>query len=303
MQIPKRWPSILLYVIMQVAWVFLVLFGIFWYLDKHTRRQVVAWDLVLIIEASIMLLLILAGILTLFILFQRLLTLMRTQANIISSITHEFKTPLATTQLYLETLKKRKLPEETRRELIDGMLSENQRLKNLVENFLESVRAANKRRPYSLKRIRLVLFVEQFLERHATLLGGVSIRLEIPDGLDVCLDQRSFDMVLSNLCVNAMQYTSGPAEILIQAWPKHGRVYIKFSDTGIGIPKRQRREIFKMFKRLPEGISLVNSGTGMGLYVVRSIVRGHGGTIALDTGHEGPGTSFIIKLPAVKHEH
>ena len=110
MQIPKRWPSITIYVIMQVAWVFLVLFGLLWYIDKHTRSQLVGWDMVLVIEASIMLLLILAGLLILFILFQRQLTLMRTQANIISSITHEFKTPLATTQLYLETLKKRQLP-------------------------------------------------------------------------------------------------------------------------------------------------------------------------------------------------
>ncbi|OPZ58364.1 MAG: Signal-transduction histidine kinase senX3 [Deltaproteobacteria bacterium ADurb.Bin510] len=259
--------------------------------------------MVLIVEASIMLLLILAGILVLFILFQRLLTLMRTQANIISSITHEFKTPLATTQLYLETLKKRQLPEETRVELVDGMLAENQRLKNLVENFLESVRAANKRRPYRLRRTRLAAFIDQFIERHASLLNGAGIRLEIDPELEVNLDQRSFDMVLSNLCVNAMQYSLGPAEIVIQAWSKRNKVFIRFSDAGIGIPKRQRREIFKMFKRLPEGMSLMNSGTGMGLYVVRSIIRGHGGSIALDVSHQGPGASFIIKLPAVKHEH
>lgn len=302
MQIPKRWPSITIYVIMQVAWVFLVLFGLLWYIDKHTRSQLVGWDMVLVIEASIMLLLILAGLLILFILFQRQLTLMRTQANIISSITHEFKTPLATTQLYLETLKKRQLPEETREKLIDGMLTESRRLKNLVDNFLESVRTSNKRQPYTLRRIELNEFISTFLERHATLLAGTSVTTEIQDGLEASIDQRSFDIVLSNLCVNAMQYSPEPAKISLEAWSKNKSVYIKFSDAGIGIPKKQRREIFKMFTRLPEAINLVNSGTGMGLYVVKSIIKGHGGQISLNTGHAGPGTSFIIKLPKVKNE-
>ncbi len=299
MENPKRWPSVTIFVIMQVAWVTLVTLWFAWYSSRWAKGHLGTLDIVIIVEVSILLLLILAGILALFILFQHLLNLMRTQMLILSSITHEFKTPLATTQLYLETLKKRDLPDETRKELIDGMLLENQRLKNLVENFLESARASSRRKPYKLLPTSLSSYLDQFLQRHAALIKGVSLSIDVPEDLNVALDKNAFDIVLSNLSTNAINYSTKTPVITIRAWREGRWVYINFSDSGMGIPKEHRRDVFKMFQRLPEGVAMLRSGTGMGLYVVKTIIKAHGGRIEVDD-LESPGTTFLIRLPGVK---
>src|SRR5512136_1410963 len=122
MKQPRRWPTIIILIAMQIAWLSIVIIGVIWYIHySHIRMQPIGiWDVVLITQVSLLSILILSGIYALFILYQKQLTLMRTQMHIISSVTHAFKTPLATMQLYLETIKKRDLNESTRDELLDG---------------------------------------------------------------------------------------------------------------------------------------------------------------------------------------
>ena len=130
MEQPRRWPTILILVAIQTAWIIVVILWVVWYVHYRQVRMhpFGMWDVVIITEVAVLFTLILAGIYVLFILYQRQLTLMRTQMHIIQSVTHAFKTPIATMQLFLETMTKRDLPEQTRSELISGMVVANQRL-------------------------------------------------------------------------------------------------------------------------------------------------------------------------------
>jgi len=259
-----------------------------------------AWDIVIIIEVAVLLLLILTGIYVLFILYQKQLTLMRTQMHIISSITHAFKTPLATMQLYLETISKRDLSEDIKKQLLTGMLNENQRLKSLVENFLESARLSYNRKPYIFSVISPSELINTFKSRHEILLRNVELSTEIRDEPSISVDMVAFDMVLSNLIENAIHYSTDIAQVDIRVWADRRWAYIEFSDKGIGIPRERHSDIFKMFKRLPDAVALWGSGTGMGLYVVKAIIKAHGGNIKISGGTKRQGTSFLIRLPQKK---
>lgn len=302
MRNPKRWPTILIFGTLQVAWLSVVVIWIIWYIKYRTIKinPIGPWDIVIIIEVSILLLLILAGIYTLFILYQRQLTLMRTQMHFISSITHAFKTPLATMQLYLETIKKRELPEETRTKLLDGMLGENQRLKSLVDNFLAGARLSYSERPYLFSPMTVSELLDIFLKGHESLLNEVRINKTILEDTQVSVDAEAMNLVFSNLVENAIHYSADAPKVEIEAWHEKNSAYLRFSDSGIGIAKEQYRDIFKMFQRLPEAMALWGSGTGMGLYVVKAIVKAHGGTIKVTEGKNKSGTSFIIRLPVAR---
>jgi two-component system, OmpR family, phosphate regulon sensor histidine kinase PhoR len=286
---------------MQIAWLSIVIIGVIWYIHySHIRMQPIGvWDVVLITEVSLLSILILSGIYALFILYQKQLTLMRTQMHIVSSITHAFKTPLATMQLYLETIKKRDLNESTKDELLDGMLAVNQRLKSLVYNFLESARLSSKKRPYALSPVSISHFIENYVKSHEMLLKDIEFNIHVEDDVSISLDTNAFEMVFSNLIENAVQYSKSIPHVDLRIWRQGKWVLIELSDTGIGIPKDRYSDVFKMFKRLPEAVGLWGSGTGMGLYVVKSIIKAHGGTVKVNEKSKGEGTSFIMRMPVV----
>ncbi|HHO77209.1 MAG TPA: HAMP domain-containing histidine kinase [Deltaproteobacteria bacterium] len=302
MKNPRRWPTVVIFIAVQAAWLAIVIMWVVWYIRyRHISiAPIGAWDIVIIVEVSVLLLLILIGIYALFILYQKQLTLMRSQMHIISSITHAFKTPLATMQLYLETIEKRELPEETKNQLLHGMLEENQRLKNLVNNFLESARISYNRRPYIFSTIMISDLLDTFISDYENLLRGVRVCKNIQDDGPVRVDKDAFSIVLSNLMENAIHYSTDTPKIDIKTWTDRRWVYIEFSDFGIGIPRDKYRDIFKRFQRLPDAITLWGSGTGMGLYVVKAIIKAHGGTIKVSGGNIGSGTTFLIRLPVAR---
>jgi signal transduction histidine kinase len=299
---PKRWPAFTVFITLQIAWISIVIIWVIGYIKYNAIRikPIGTWDIVIVIEASTLLLLILAGIYFLFILYQRQLTLMRTQMHFISSITHAFKTPLATMQLYLETIRKRDLPEETKLRLLNGMLGENARLKSLVDNFLASARLSYSRKPYVFTRVTLSEIVNEFLKRHGSLLTEAQLSTRIHDDAPVSIDMEAMNLVFSNLAENAIHYSNDAPKVEIEAWHEENWAYIQFSDSGIGIPKEKHREIFKMFQRLPEARVMWGSGTGIGLYVVKMIIKAHGGSIQVTAGSGDKVTSFLIRLPVVK---
>ncbi|MGC9324247.1 MAG: sensor histidine kinase [Desulfomonilia bacterium] len=302
MENPRRWPTIVILIAMQLAWVSIVVIWVIWYIQyRMVKMQPIGvWDIVIITEVAILLILILLGIYILFILYQKQLTLMRTQLHILSSITHAFKTPLATMQLYLETIRKRDLSEQTREELLNGMMGENQRLKSLVYNFLESARLSTTRRPYSFSRTSAATLIRDFMDDHETILKDVEITLDMDEGVPISVDTEAFGMVLANLVENAIHYSTDVPRILIRVWKEKKRAFIEFSDSGIGIPRENIKDVFKMFQRLPDAMTMWGSGTGMGLYVVKGIIKAHGGKIKVNEHDSGVGTSFLITLPLAR---
>lgn len=285
---------------MQIAWIIVVVLWVVWYVHyRQVRIQPFGvWDVVIITEVAVLFTLILAGIYVLFILYQRQLTLMRTQMHIIQSVTHAFKTPIATMQLYLETLTKRDLTDKTRSELLKGMIMANQRLKSLVFNFLESARLSSSRQHYNFTVVSAPELMRTCIADHEVLFKDVHINVHADDDdIPVSVDVDAFGMVFSNLVENAMHYSATAPRVDIRLWKEGKWAFMDFSDSGIGIPKDRYRDIFKMFKRLPDAIGLWGSGTGMGLYVVKGIIEAHGGSIRVKSNETGEGSSFSIRLP------
>jgi K+-sensing histidine kinase KdpD len=204
-------------------------------------------------------------------------------------------------QLYLETITKRELPESTKAELFDGMRTVNQRLKSLVYNFLESARLSSKQRPYILSTISLHQLISSYIMHNEVFLKDVELHIHaLDDTILVLVDSDAFEMVFSNLIENAIHYSTSSPRVEIKMWKEDKWAFMELSDRGIGIPEEQHRDVFKMFKRLPEGASLWGSGTGMGLYVVKGIIKSHGGNIRVNVVDKGEGTSFRIRLPLAR---
>ena len=296
----KRWPSILIIIVTQLAWLAVVVLWIAWFVNRHYAliHRLGPWDILILVEGAVLLLLILAGIWILFVLYQRQVTLAKTQANLMASITHEFKTPLATIQLYLETMRSRNLPEKTTEKLIAGMMQENQRLKELVDKFLEGSCLYHGRAPYMFKPMPLKTLLKDFIDRHPVLLENIDIELiDIDEDIKVSVDIQAFEIVLSNLTENAIHYSEGTPRIEIRSRVDRSRVCMEFKDYGIGIPRSKAKDVFKLFTRLPEGISLWGRGTGMGLYIVKQIMKAHGGSIRLEETSAGQGSTFLLCLP------
>jgi len=128
----------------------------------------------------------------------------------------------------------------------------------------------------------------------------VKICTEIKNDAPIRIDRDAFSIVLSNLTENAIHYSTDAPRVDIRTWVDRRNVYLEFSDSGIGIPREKYREIFRRFKRLPEAMSMWGSGTGMGLYVVKAIIKAHNGTIKISGGGTGSGTTFLIRLPLAK---
>ncbi|MFN2513584.1 MAG: sensor histidine kinase [Pyrinomonadaceae bacterium] len=221
----------------------------------------------------------------------------------INAVTHELKTPLASIRLYLETLKTRKLDETQRENFYDIMLADSDRLLQTVEQVLRAGQASQKRRRLSPTIIDLGDIVRECLE-----LTRVRYNLE-PESLSlnesmngdrarVAGDADELRAAVSNLLDNAIKYSDQDVHISVEvAALDDKRVAVRIADRGIGIPAGQLKRIFKRFYRAPGLFMARVKGTGLGLYIVHSIVERHGGRVFAESAGVGQGSTFTIQLP------
>jgi two-component system, OmpR family, sensor histidine kinase SenX3 len=220
----------------------------------------------------------------------------------INAVTHELKTPLASMRLYLETLKSRDVSEERRQEFYDIMLADGDRLLRTVEQVLHAGRTAQKKRSLNLAHVDLGQLVRECLElarlRHG--LDADAIRYaESPEvaGAAVSGDREELRAAVSNLLDNAVKY-SDDVHVEVEVAPLDERTLaVRVRDRGIGIHRNQLRRIFKRFYRVPGHFMARFKGTGLGLFIVHSIVKRHGGRVFAESDGLGRGSTFTIQLP------
>jgi two-component system, OmpR family, sensor histidine kinase SenX3 len=223
----------------------------------------------------------------------------------INAVTHELKTPIASIRLYLETLKARDVDEDQRREFYNIMLADSDRLLATVEQVLRAGRTGHKRRRVTNSVINLGEMVQECLELTRVRYGLDETHLiynETPEAstAKVSGDKDELRAAFSNLFDNAVKYSNNDVRVWVSVSAQDDkRVTIRVADKGIGIPSAQLKRIFKRFYRVPGRFMARVKGTGLGLFIVHSVIRKHGGRVFAESGGLGHGSTFTVHLPKV----
>lgn len=221
----------------------------------------------------------------------------------INAVTHELKTPIASIRLYLETLKSRDITDEQRHEFYDVMLADSDRLLQTVEQVLRAGRTGHRRRRLNATVIDLGEMVNECVDlarvRYNLGVGSVSFS-EAGNGERpmVAGDADELRAAVSNLLDNAIKYSDKEVRVAVEvATLDEKRVTVKIKDQGIGIPSAQLKRVFKRFYRVPGRVMAHVKGTGLGLFIVRSVIEKHGGRVFAESPGLGEGSTFTIQLP------
>jgi two-component system phosphate regulon sensor histidine kinase PhoR len=243
--------------------------------------------------------LILIGVVVYFIWTFREYRLNRRQANFIDSVTHELKSPIASIKLCLQTLDMRSVSPEQQREFHRFMMEDIQRLDSLIDHLLAVARLDHAERDEQLEDVPLAALLKNCAAevRRRYELNPDQIRLEI----EPCVARgrpRDLEMVIVNLMDNAAKYGAAEAQVLVQtAMHKGNRVVIKISDNGKGVNFDLRRKIFQRFYRGGSELERTTKGTGLGLFIVKSLVSKMKGKIHVHGRGPLRGATFEVELP------
>jgi two-component system, OmpR family, sensor histidine kinase SenX3 len=221
--------------------------------------------------------------------------------SFINAVTHELKTPITSIRLYLQTLQRREVDEAQRREFYRLMLDDADRLLGTVEQVLKAGIAGHKRRRTHLVTLDFSELVRECVEiaRSSRHLQPAGLRFEPShngNGTTVNGDPEELRTAVSNLLDNAIKYSGEHVEISVRLeLPDEKHLALSVRDRGVGIPPHELKRIFRRFYRVPNRSQV--KGTGLGLFIVRSIAKKHGGRVFAQSQGEGQGTTVILELP------
>ncbi|MFN6202995.1 MAG: sensor histidine kinase [Acidobacteriota bacterium] len=263
-------------------------------------------QLALLIFGVLFFLLIIAGLVLNTIYLVREIRRNEQHDTFINAVTHELKTPIASIRLYLETLRKHELSEEKRQEFYEVMLHENDRLLHTVEQVLRASRSGYQNRAILTTPIDLTALVRDcvLLTRQRTNLPSESLHysdnLAAEEKAWVRGDTDELRTAITNLIDNAIKYSTDQIKVNIEVVAlDKSRVAVRVTDQGIGIPRGELKQIFKRFYRAPRRVANRVKGTGLGLFIVRSVIARHGGKAYAESRGEGLGSTFTIQLPRI----
>jgi two-component system, OmpR family, sensor histidine kinase SenX3 len=221
----------------------------------------------------------------------------------INAVTHELKTPVASIRLYLETLQRRNVDEARRHEFYRIMLEDSDRLLGTIEQVLLTGRTGTAARRLHRAPVDLGVLIEECIARTATLhsLPAESIQYKQIADATVSGDSNELRAAISNLLDNAIKYSGANVKIEIETRQVDDRfIMIRVADNGTGIPSGELKRIFKRFYRVPGPASTRVKGTGLGLFIVRSVAKRHGGRAWAESEGPGRGSTFVFQVPIVK---
>lgn len=244
---------------------------------------------------------ILAGVIVYLVLSIRAINLNRRQSNFVDSVTHELKSPIASLKLYLQTLARRQVSDEQRRDFHRYMLDDVERLDQLINHLLDAARVERKPVIESYRQCRLDSLLVDIAE-------SVGQAYELPDEtilveaapISLLANPVDLNILFRNLIDNAVKYGGNPVQVSVLAKLESKQIKVCVLDNGPGIPRKLRRKIFGRFVRIGSELERSTQGTGLGLYLVRTIARSLGGSVRIRDRRGCSGTEFEVQFPESK---
>lgn len=225
------------------------------------------------------------------------------QDSFLNAVTHELKTPIASIRLYLETLQRREVPEAQRQQFYSIMLADSGRLLATVEQVLKAGELTAGQRRKSRTPIELPGLVAECIavvsQRHHLPAGAIELE-PVPAGVRLSVRGLTEDLraAVENLLDNAVKYSPNGVHVRCSlAIVDYSNVALTVTDNGLGIPATEIKRVFKRFYRVPGRNAMRVKGTGLGLFLVRTIARQHGGRITASSPGPNRGTTFTLTLP------
>jgi signal transduction histidine kinase len=223
--------------------------------------------------------------------------------SFINAVTHELKTPVASIRLYLQTLQARELDDAKRRDFYRIMLEDSDRLLHTIDQVLRAGATGSLLRRSSKIRLDLGEIAEECVELARTRFHLGSDALEyVPQTHRAIVlgDGDELKAAVWNLIDNAVKYSQGDPKIRVELAEERqtGRVAVRVTDNGVGISPAELKRIFKRFYRIPASVAVRTKGSGLGLFIVRSVAKKHGGRAFAESAGHGRGSTFTLLLPA-----
>jgi signal transduction histidine kinase len=222
--------------------------------------------------------------------------------SFINAVTHELKTPIASIRLYLQTLQSRELDEEKRREFYRIMLEDSDRLLHTIDQVLRAGATGSILRRSARVRLDLAQIARECVELARTRfhLGPEAMEyVQHTSDTIVLGDSEELKAAVWNLLDNAVKYSPEEPRIVVEVDGAHNnRIAVRVTDNGMGISPPELKRIFKRFYRIPASVAVRTKGSGLGLFIVRSVARKHGGRAYAQSAGPGQGSTFTLLLPA-----
>ena len=226
--------------------------------------------------------------------------LARLKTDLVATVSHELKTPLASMRLLLETLLEDGFQDEqTAREYLEMIAGENLRLSRLIENFLTFSRMERNRQKFDFAETTAEEVIQPALLAVGERRRAPDSHIEVEVAADLpplWADRDALVTVLLNLLDNAYKYTREEKRISVCVSRENGHVVFAVKDNGIGIAPREQKRIFRRFYQVDRRLARQTGGCGLGLSIVDFIVRAHGGRVNVES-HPGTGSTFRVSLP------
>jgi two-component system phosphate regulon sensor histidine kinase PhoR len=286
---------LVMYVVAQFSWWLYLIASLYGqiYSDPVLQEKK---TMMLVGEGTVFVIILFGGVIMIKRAYRKEHELNKLQENFLLSISHELKTPIASVQLYLQTLQKRELSEDKRDQIYTSGLTEIKRLESLVNNLLITRSIENRNYFLSKTKLELDILIRDFIQSvQSTLLKNHTVNLET-DATTIVADKEALISIISNLISNAVKYSPQNTAITIRLKKSGSIAVIEIGDQGIGISDENKEKAFQRFFRDENEMTRKSKGTGLGLFICKFLVQLHNGKISLKDNNPS-GLIVKIELP------